>query len=94
MFHSHFLQEENEKASYHKFSNKLTKSIALPTKQHFVILLETKKLNRKSAWKIIRSVLPTAKVKSSAAEDFIDKNKLLDQKAIADLFTNFFLYNR
>ena len=36
------------------------------------------------------SVLPTAKVKSSAAEDFIDKNKLLDQKTIADLFNNFF----
>ena len=42
---------------------------------------------------IFRSVLPTAKVKSSAAEDFIDKNKLLDQKAIADLFNDFFLYN-
>ena len=53
-------------------------------------MLETKKLNPKSAWEIIRSVLPTAKVKSSAAEDFTDKHELLDQKAIADLFTNFF----
>ena len=53
-------------------------------------MLETKKLNPKSAWDIIRSVLPTAKVKSSAAEDFIDNNKLLDQKTIANLFHNFF----
>ena len=91
MFRSHFLQgDENEKASYCKFSNKSTKSIALAKKQHFAILLETKKLNPKSAWEITRSVLPNAKVKSSAAEEFINKNELLDQKAIADLFNNFF----
>ena len=91
MFCSHFLQgDENEKTSYRKFTNKLTKSIALAKIQHFVTLLETKKLNPNSAWEIIRSVLPTAKVKSSAAEDFINKNKSLDQKSIADLFNNFF----
>ena len=71
MFRSHFLQQnENKKASYRKFSNKLTKSFALAKKQHFATLLETKKLNPKSAWEIIRSVLPTAKVKSSAAKNF------------------------
>ena len=53
-------------------------------------MLETTKLNPKSTRKIIRSVLPSAKVKSLATEDFIDKNKLLDQKAIAKFFKNFF----
>ena len=78
MFRFHFLQEgENKKASCRKFSNKLIKLIALAKKQHFATLLETKNLNPKSAWEIILSVLPTAKVKSSATEHFIDKNKFL-----------------
>ena len=74
MFRSLFLRgDENERASYRKFSNNLTKSTALAKKQRFAALLETKKLNCKSTWEIIRSVLSTAKVKSSAAADFIDE---------------------
>ena len=80
MFCSHFLQgDENEKASYRKFSNKSTNSTALAKKQRFATLLKTKKLNPNSTWEIIRSVLSTAKVKSSVAEDFIDKNELMSQ---------------
>ena len=88
MFRFHFLQgDESTKAFYRRLSSKLTKSIALAKKQHFATLFETKPLNPKSSWEIIQSVLPTVKLKSSSAE----KNKLLDQKAIADFFNNFFL---
>ena len=94
MFCSHFLlRDKNGKASYRKFLNKFTKSIAIAKKQHFATLLETKKLNPKSTWEIIRSVLPAAKVSLQQPKILLTKNELLDQKVIAYLFNNSFCSN-
>ena len=95
MFKSFFLQgNDSQKSFFRKYSNKLTKIIALTKKLYYYSVLNQNKNNQNKIWEIIRSVLPSKSKSTSSFFDCFDTEKIVitptDPKSILTSFKKFF----
>ena len=95
MFKSHFLlSNDGQKSFFRKYSNKLTKIIALAKNLYYFTVLNQSKHNQKNIWKILRSVLPSKSKNTSLFFDCFNTEKIAstptDPKSILNSFNKFF----
>ena len=94
MFKSHFLLgNDGQKSFFHKYSNKLTKIIALAKTLYYSSVLNQNKNNQKKVWEVIRSVLLSKSKSTSSFFDCFDTEKIVntptDPKSILNSFNKF-----
>ena len=95
MFKSYFLLgNDGQNFFFRKYSNKLTKIIALAKKSYYSSALNQNKNNQKKIWEIIRSIIPLKSKSTSSFFDCFNTKKIVntstDPKSIPNSFNKFF----
>ena len=95
MFKSFFSTRQCQpKIFFRKYSNKLTKIIALAKKLYYYSVFNQNKSNQNKIWEIIRSVLPSKSKRTSPFFGCFDTEKIVitptDPKSILNSFKKFF----
>ena len=92
MFRPLFLLGNNsEKTFYRKYSNKLSKIIALSKKNHFSSTLDKAKNDPKKTWDLIRYVLPTKTDGATSITDHFEAEcNSIDPITVTNCFYNVF----